>query len=216
MIPAAPALPRTAVALLFGPDLDSPEALGHRILSAAGGSLASAMAALPEATREAAIRQVTTAAAGLLDVNLADVLVAGWRAHENLTAAARRTLAVPGSTELVDLATHRLTASQQPYVSILVDGHRVATVRFELSLVFAVSALLVEVRSGRLTALHAGRCDVTGTLAIQGAPAVTEHAQLDLPGLIPLGQGIRLLSAHEYPEGAGAHAPEATEPGCVC
>jgi hypothetical protein len=205
MTTAAPTRTHTALALLFGPEEDTPEALAHRILSAqAGRNLGSALAALPEAIRAAAVSQVTTAAAGLLDINLADVLVAGWREHKNLTAAARHTLAVPGSTELVDLASHRVAATQAPYVSVLVDGRSVATIRFELTLVFDVSALLAEIHAGRLAALRTGRCDITGTLAIQGIDAVTRQARLDLPGAIPLGQGIRLLPAHDYPANEGA------------
>jgi hypothetical protein len=68
------------------------------------------------------------------------VLVAGWREHHDLTAAAQRTLAGPGSTELVSLATHRVSTEQQPYVTVLIDGHRVATVQLGLSLAFGVTA----------------------------------------------------------------------------
>jgi len=198
MTPAVPT--RTAIALLFGSAEDTPGELAHRILSGAeGGNLGSALQNLPEATREAASRQVSTTAAGLLDVNLADVLVAAWRKHQDLTAAARRTLAAPGSTELVDLAGHRVTATQEPYISILVDGHRVATIRFELTLVFDVSALLAEIHAGRLAALHSGRCGITGALAVQGIEVVSRQAHLDLPGIIPLRQGMRLLPADDYP-----------------
>jgi len=127
------------------------------------------------------------------------VLVAAWRKHQDLTAAARRTLAAPGSTELVDLAGHRVTATQEPYISILLDGHRVATIRFELTLVFDVSALLAEIHAGRLAALHSGRCGITGALAVQGIEVVSRQAHLDLPGIIPLRQGMRLLPADDYP-----------------
>jgi hypothetical protein len=202
MMPAASA--RTALALLFGPAEDTPGELAHRMLSGAeGGKLGSALQNLPEATREAAGRQISTTAAGLLDVNLADVLVAAWRKHKDLNAAARRTLAAPGSTELVDLASHRVTAAQEPYISIVVDGHRVATIRFELSLVFDVSALLAEIHAGRLAALHSGRCGIIGALAIQGIEAVSRQAHLDVPGIIPLRQGIRLLPADNYPADEG-------------
>ena len=213
MMPAEPAPPHTALALLFGPAQDTPEAIAHLLSADAGGNLGSALENLPKATREAAIRQVTTAAAGLLDINLADVLVAGWRKHKDLTAAARRTLAAPGSSELVDLADHSVTATQQPYVSILVDGHSVATVRFKLSLVFGVSAPLAEVHAGRLAALHTGRCDVTAALAIQDVDVVTRQARLELPGIIPLRQGIRLLPAKDYPaEGEPGNSPMITMP----
>src|SRR6202044_3778886 len=117
MTPAERARPRTATELLFGPGEDAAGALAERMARAgADGNLGTDLEHLPAAGQ----------AAGLLDVNLADVLVAGWREHHELTAAAQRTLAVPGSTELVSLATHQISTEQRPYVTVLVDGHRVA------------------------------------------------------------------------------------------
>jgi hypothetical protein len=200
MTPSVSAPPRTAAALLFGPDEDKTAAIAQRLRSAdIGGDIRSALDRLPPLTREAAVGQISSAAAELLNVNLADVVADGWRKHADLTAAARRTLAARGSTDLVDLASHRVTAGQEPYLSLLIDGHRVATVRFGLSLVFEISALLAEVKAGRLVALHSGRCEVTGALAIQDINTITRQAHVDMPGMIPLHEGIRLLPAHDYP-----------------
>ena len=200
MTPSVSAPPRTAAALLFGPDEDKTAAIAQRLRSAdIGGDIRSALDRLPPLTREAAVGQISSAAAELLNVNLADVVADGWRKHADLTAAARRTLAARGSTDLVDLASHRVTAGQEPYTSLLIDGHRAATVRFGLSLVFEISALLAEVKAGRLVALHSGRCEVTGALAIQDINTITRQAHVDMPGMIPLHEGIRLLPAHDYP-----------------
>jgi hypothetical protein len=200
MTPAERARPRTATELLFGPGEDAAGALAERMARAgADGNLGTDLEHLPAAARAAAVREVAGQAAGLLDVNLADVLVAGWREHHELTAAAQRTLAVPGSTELVSLATHQISTEQRPYVTVLVDGHRVATVELGLSLTLVVTALLAGISAGRLVALHTGRCDVTAALAIQGCDLVTRQAHFELPGLIPLSPGIRLLPARHYP-----------------
>ena len=105
--------PHTALDLLFGPGNETPEAMARQLLSAgADGDLGRALENLPRATRDAAVRETTAAAAGLLNVDLFGGLVAGWRKHHDLTAAAQRTLAVPGSVELVDMAGHQITTSQ--------------------------------------------------------------------------------------------------------
>jgi len=192
----------TVLALLFGPGPDSPDALAHWIASADPQSLGRTLKGLPGATREAAVREVAAAAGGLLNINLVDLLVAGWRKHQDLTSAARRTLAAPGSTELVELATHQVTEAQQPYISVLVDGHRVATLNLDLSVVFDVSALLAEISAGRLVALHSGHCDITATLAVEGADVATRQTRFELPGVISFGEGIRLLPADDYQPGA--------------
>ncbi len=196
--------PHTALDLLFGPGNDTPEAMARQLLSAgADGDLGRSLGNLPRATRDAAVRETTAAAAGLLNVDLFGGLVAGWRKHHDLTAAAQRTLAVPGSVELVDMAGHQISATQHPSVTVLVDGAQVATIQLGLSLVFRVNAMTAKVSAGRLVALLSGRCDLTVTLIIQGTTVLTKQAHLTLPGAIPLGQGIRLLAAHYYPASPG-------------
>src|SRR5262249_56568127 len=55
-----------------------------------------------------------------------------------------------------------------------------------------------EVSAGLLTAVHAGRCDITATLAINGVDVVTKQSRVELPGVIPLSPGIRLLPPQDY------------------
>jgi hypothetical protein len=190
----------TALDLLFE-SADAPEALAREIL-ALGGDQTLGLGSLPPSVRTTAVREAATVAAGLLQVDLVGVLVAGWREHRDIVAAARRTLAVPGSTELVSMATHQVTVAQHPSVSVLVDGRRVATLQLELSIVFDISALLALIRAGRLAGLHSGRCDVTVTLAVQGTELLARQAHLELPGVVAVGRGIRLLPEREYPAAA--------------
>ena len=198
----APARPDTALTLLFGPAEQVLDTLTHAIVYAGtGGNLDRAVEKLPQAARDAAAREVTAATAGLLDIDLIDLLVAGWREYQDLTSAARRTLAAPGSTELVRLVTHRVSVSQQPYVAILVDGHQVATVQLSLSVVFDVSAVLARVRAGKLAGVHTGSCDITATLAIDDIDVASKKAHRDLPGEIALRHELRLLPARDYPPG---------------
>ena len=168
--------PGTATDLLFGPAVNAAEALARQIMSAET-DLDRAVRQLRPATRQAAVREAAATAAGLLDVNLDGLLLAGWRAHHDLTGAARRTLAYPGSTELVDLVRHQITVGQQPSVAVLVDGRQVGTIQLGLTVEFDISALVAGIKAGLLVAIHAGSCDVTATLAIQGADVQSgEHA----------------------------------------
>jgi hypothetical protein len=193
----------TALDLLFGADTDAAETLAGEILSPGGDQdLGRALAHLPEMTRKAAVQEAATAAAGLLKVDLIDVLVRGWREHRDIVAAARRTLAAPASTELVSMSAHEVTLEQRPSVSVLVDGQRVASLELGLSIVFEVNALLLLISGGRLVAVRSGRCEITATLAVQGADLLVRQAHLELPGVVPLGRGIRLLPAGEYPDRA--------------
>jgi hypothetical protein len=89
----------------------------------------------------------------------------------------------------------------------------VATVQLGLSLTFGVTALLAKINAGRLVALLAGRCDVTAALAIQGSDLVTRQARFELPGVIPLSPGIRLLAARHYPAAGNKKKARRDNPG---
>jgi hypothetical protein len=189
----------SAADLLFGPGTRAAEELAGHILSEV--NLDVALPELRPPTREAAVREAAAQAAGLLDVDLIGVVLTGWRLHHELAGAARRTLAAPGSTELVDLTTHQITSIQEPSVAVLVDRREVATLRLSLSLEFEISAVVAGIREGLLVAIHSGHCDATGTLAIQGTEVLTRRAHFELPGLMAVSPGIRLLPADDYPAG---------------
>jgi hypothetical protein len=192
----------TALDLLFGPDADAAETLAGEILSPGGDqSLGRAIAHLSETTRQAAAQEAATTMAALLKADLAGVLVGGWREHRDIVSAARRTLAAPGRTELVSMATHEVTLDQRPSVGVLVDGLQVATVQFGLSIAFDVNALLLGISGGRLVTVRSGRCDITATLAVQGTDLFVRHAHLELPDVFRLRRGIRLLPVDAYPAG---------------
>ena len=191
----------TALDLLFGPHADAAQILAGEILSPGGDqSLGRVLEHLPETTRKAAAQEAASTAAALLKVNLIGVLVSGWRVHRDIVSAARQTLAAPG-TELVSMIGHEVTLDQRPSISVLVDGRQVATLQLGLSVVFDVNALLLAISGGRVVAVHSGRCEITVTLAVQGTDLIVRHAHLELPGVIPMRQGIRLLPADEYPTG---------------
>jgi hypothetical protein len=220
---AAPAGPLTAADLLFGSSAGAPEALARQISSAGRTqSLGRALERLPRVTREAAIREAAAAAAVLLKVDLIDVLVAGWRDHRDITAAARRTLVTPASKELVGLAPHRVTTIQQPAVSILIDGRRVHTLQLGLSILFDVTGLVAGVAVGRLAGIHSGRCEIGVALTVHEIEILTKRSHLELPGVVALKSGVRLLPASEYPASmhsatmaAGREHPGSMYPGSI-
>jgi hypothetical protein len=193
----------TAADLLFGSTEDAHEALARHVMSAR--TMARSFARLPRVTREAAVHEAAVAAVGLLKIDLMEVLVTGWREHRDIFSAARRTLDMPGSKELVGLAPHRITTVQQPAVSILVDGHRVHTLQLGLSIFFEVTGLVAGIHAGRLAGIHAGRGDVGVALTVHELEVLTRRSHLELPGVKSLKRGFRLLPASEYPDESPAH-----------
>ena len=176
------AQPSTASAFLFGGDQDAEQALAqaldeHGVLSSTG----TALELVSQAGRKAAGRQVAVVANGLLDLDLGDLVVAGWRKQHQLAAAAERTAANPGSSEVVELATPRISTAHHPSVELLVNDVHVATVTFDLEVEFVVKALVVTVRDGHVVSLHTGSCDLAATLAAEGVQLASRRGHLELP-----------------------------------
>jgi hypothetical protein len=171
-----------------------------------GRAFARSLAHLPRVTREAAVREAAVAAAGLLKIDLIEVLVSGWREQRDIFTAARRTLATPGSKELVGLAPHRISTMQQPAVGILIDGKRVHTLQLGLSIFFEVTGLVAGISHGRLDRVHAGRGHVGVALTIHEIEVLTKRSHLELPGQAGLRRGFRLLPASHYPDQPVEHS----------
>lgn len=191
--------PDTVLALLFDSGNSTSGSLIEQVTSGLrDANLETVLDNIPAGARAAARHEIAGAVGSLLNINLADLLVEGWQKYQDLKAAASRTLEKPGSVELVELVSHQVSVEQQPSIDVLVDGRRVATVEIELSVVFRVDGMLAAISAGKLTAVHAGRCQVTAALALQGSDLVTKSAEFELPGVFKLREGIRLLPNDAY------------------
>jgi hypothetical protein len=157
--------------------------------------VAGALAGLSGGGRSAAGREVTGATLRLLEFDLGAVLLAGWQAAGALVAAARSTLQVPGSTEVVELASHRVSAVHQPAVDVLLDGHAVASIGLEIRAVFEVHSLVGTVRAGRLVNVECGQCDATVAVQVAGQELARRTGRFDAPLLVKLGDGVPLLAS---------------------
>jgi hypothetical protein len=189
--------PVTARWFLFGKhEGDAAELLAKAVEdNGVGGAVAAAAGGLGKAGAHAVCDEVGRTADRLLDLDLGDVLVAAWRKHSALVAAGQRTAAAPGTEELVELATHKVTSTHRPYVDVLVDGIEVATVELELQLSFLVKGMLGVVRAGRLVALRTGSCELSASLSCKGVKVASRKATLDLPATVRLGAGLTLAPA---------------------
>lgn len=195
----------TAGALLFAENGDDPADGLARSLHERGvaRSLLGAVRDLSGLVCRGFDGKIADIAADLVDLDLGDLLVAGWRKYSALIAARDRTLARPGTDEMVVLATHRLTSTHHPSVDVLIDGAKVATVAFELIVVFQLDSLVAVVRDGNLVALLGGDCLTTATLTLEEAVLAQRGRQLDLARILPLQPGIPLAhpTAEIQPQG---------------
>jgi hypothetical protein len=175
------------------------------------GSCGKDLMRLTEQGRQAAEEQLASVTAGLLDLDLGDLLIYGWRTRERLLKAARETRQRPGREDVVQLGTHRITSARNPTVELLVDGVKVHTFRFQLTVIFDIDVATLVIRDGLLTSLKAGDFTVTCTLALEmpggDIELANQERKIDPRLIIKIGHGIPLLPAdadHEARPAPGA------------
>lgn len=191
MTTATPTQPVTVRAFLFG-DADLVSALQT---SGAADIMRQQLEGFAQTTRDEAVRELGKISAELLDkLDLTQLVLSAWRTHAALKAAGQRTVTAPQSEELVDLLKHRVTFDNQPSIDLLVNGTRVASVHFALSLVIDVEALTATVRAGRLIGLRVGRCALNASVSIEGIKVASRQGPLPLPLSLGLGSGIALVA----------------------
>jgi hypothetical protein len=193
--------PVTACGMIFGETENAVAALSQAISSGrTGGASHPALQGLSPATRNTAIREVSSLGAELLALDLGGLLVTGWRKYATLVQAARRTAAMPGREEIVDVITHRIGVASHPSVELLVNEVRVTTINFALMLEFEVKALTAVIRAGNIVALESGTCATTASIAVEGVTVASRTAEFGLPVLLHLGGGIPLLPPPNPPQ----------------
>jgi hypothetical protein len=174
----------------------------HSVISQCGGELAR----LTQDARQAANDSLASVTAGLLDLDLGDVLIYGWRTHERLVKAAKETVRSPRREDVVQLGSHQVTWTKHPRIDLLVDGVRVHTFRFGLTITFEVDVAAAVIREGQLVALKAGDGSVAGALTLEmpggDIQLLRQERKINLHLIVRLGSGIPLISPE--PEHADA------------
>jgi len=186
----------TARGVLFGDGVGDAARELSRALSESDAALIAGqqLRHLSRSAAQAVDEEVGAVAADLLDIDLGDALVLGWRKYTALLEAARRTLASPSSEEVVELATHRVTSDFHPGIDLVIDGIRVNTFELHLALVFDLTGVSAVVRTGHLVAVRGGDCLVTATLTLEGARLAETRRSVDVAAVLPLQPPVVLAS----------------------
>jgi hypothetical protein len=156
-----------------------------------------ALQAVPPGVRTVAMQRLGGVVAEAIDVDVLGALRSGWQRYQSLTSAADRTLAAPGSEEIVELATHRVTSTHEPSVEVFFDGEPLFTISFRLDLTFELRAVEGVVRGGRLVELGSGKVHLQVDLTCEDVPVRSVMRTFDLKVAMPLGSGIPLVHQAE-------------------
>jgi hypothetical protein len=207
----------TARVLLLGSNSDDDLEKLRRALSEHGAvsKVGGELSRLRPQARDAANDTLASVTAGLLDVDLGDAFIYGLRTHQSLVRAAEETQRTPGQQEVVQLVSYQVSWTRVPAVDLLIDGTRIHTFRFQLTLLFEVEVAAAVVQDGKLVALKSGNCSVAGTLSLEllggYVPLLQQERKVDLHLIVRLGSGVPLLEGKPALSAVGTEADTAGE-----
>jgi hypothetical protein len=175
--------------LLFDDPARAADRMSAALLGRSDGDVGSAVGALPDAAKKAALSRLTEAADGLLAQDVTEVFCAAWSKHTRITDAARATLAQPGEQRKVGLARHAASFAHEPGIDLWIGDQKLATVTLQIQLELVITGLEGGIRAGRLVEVGAGSCDVDGSFAISGRPVAQRQLTMPLRLMIRLPAG---------------------------
>jgi len=168
-----------------------------------GGPMAAVLDAigtpLSEPARTALAAELTAATGGLLEEELAAMLLSGLMTYDYLVEAARETVADEEVTRLVTLDDHLIRVVHEPHIEVLVDRRQAYVLRLGLSVEFTVEGLAATVRAGRLGHVRIARCSADVRLGWQDESLLQHSDVVDAPLVIRLGCGVPIPEAFEAP-----------------
>jgi len=139
--------------------------------------------------RDAVVEKAT----GILDLNLLDIIVSGWKKYMQISKYADRKKYGTEEAILVPLAEHTIESKQSPYVEVLLRDHPVGRVVFDLSLSLTLEGFVLKIQDGSIREIQSGSGKGIGELSLSGQSIYKKESKpLHLPGHLSLGRGIPL------------------------
>jgi hypothetical protein len=123
----------------------------------------------------------------LLDINLVNVLVAGWKKHREVREQLRVTAADPSRTVFVYIRSHTLDSTHHPSIELRSEGRRLVELSFPIALTFKIAAVELTLRGGAICEIRSEEVQVRGTVKFENTVILERTlSKVRLPGRIVL------------------------------
>jgi hypothetical protein len=125
----------------------------------------------------------------VLDVNVVDTLLAGWKKHGEVQSQLRATAADPARTAMVRLLRHTLESTHTPSIEVRSQGKVMANVSLPIEVAFEIEAVTLVIRGGAVDEIRPGNIAFRGTMKLEHSVILERKlAPIQLPGKITLGR----------------------------
>ncbi|MGA1476313.1 MAG: hypothetical protein ACO4AI_14370, partial [Prochlorothrix sp.] len=131
-----------------------------------------------------------------------DLLAFAWSKSVELSEYYKEIQADPGESFAVPLVNHEVVSEQAPSIELKLKEQAIGNLEININAGIVVDGVLLQVENGKITGLKIGNAIASGSIEILGQTLVeAPEVELELPGVISLGEGIPLFGIN--PETAG-------------
>lgn len=137
--------------------------------------------------------EIVEKVSGLLDMNMADIMMAAWSKYELLAQYRDEAKYPPGESALVPLAKHSLSSEHKPSVEVLVNDQSLAELAFSIKLTLHLDGAVLKIQDKKIREIRLGKVGGEGSIKcgdFQIAKKAFDSATL--PGSIALDPGLEI------------------------
>jgi hypothetical protein len=129
----------------------------------------------------------------ILDLNVLDALGEAWKKLAEVEEYADPKKHKPSDKNLVPLVEHTIKSQHQPKLKILLRGHEIGSVKFNLEFSLTLDGFDLAIQNARIMEIQTGNARGEGSLSLAGVSLWKhEWAPVRFPGQISLRPGIPL------------------------
>ena len=130
---------------------------------------------------------------GLLDISLAEIMVAAWNKYGLLAECLDEEKYSPEESVLVTLAKHSLSSEHHPSVEVLANDQSVAELSFTIKLTLHLQGAVLKIQDKKIREIRLGEVGGEGSIKCgEFEIAKREFDSTTLPGSISLDPGLEI------------------------
>src|SRR5262249_29814497 len=137
----------------------------------------------------------------LFNVPLPDVMVTSWKKVGELQALLEKSRNSPDEVMYLELTAHTINSEHKPHLEMRIKELPVKKIELLVKLVFNLKGFVLRVKSGAITEIQTGACEVKGTVSYAGQViAEKKLSPIKLPGSIPVPAALGMLPTPTSPQ----------------
>ena len=165
----------------------------------------------------AAMPELGSKIAGLLDIKIHDVLLTAWKKVEAVREALEESKKTPEKATYLDLAEHSVDYETKPFIDVKLKKTSIKKLTLYVAMNLKIKGFGLKIQNGLVRELQCGKCEAKGNIKFEKLSIAEKKLEpikfpltIKVPGLIPVGE-VTQQEADKQPVAKAKAAPAADQ-----